>query len=61
MFPGFPVDVFGVGALHADFLIEIRTRGYVQRCVTGNPDTWAEKEGRSPPKIYFSPLSGCDS
>jgi hypothetical protein len=37
MFPGFPVEVLGVGALHADFLNEIRTRGYVQGCVTGNP------------------------
>jgi hypothetical protein len=37
MFPGFPVEVLGVGALHADFLNEIRTRRYVQGCVTGNP------------------------
>jgi hypothetical protein len=37
MFPGFPVEVFGVGALHADFLNEIRTRCYIQGKVTGNP------------------------
>jgi hypothetical protein len=27
----------GVGALHAAFFTESRTRGHVQRCVAGNP------------------------
>jgi hypothetical protein len=35
--PGFPVEVGGVGALHAAFLNESSTRGHVQRCVAGNP------------------------
>jgi hypothetical protein len=35
--PGFPVEVVGVGELHAAFFTECRTRGHVQRCVAGNP------------------------
>ena len=35
--PGFPVELGGVGALHAAFLNESSKRGYVQRCVEGNP------------------------
>jgi hypothetical protein len=35
--PGFPVELGGVGALHAAFLNESSTRGNVQRCVAGNP------------------------
>jgi hypothetical protein len=34
--PGFPVELDGVGALHAAFLNESRTRGHIQRCVAGN-------------------------
>jgi hypothetical protein len=34
---GFPVELDGVGALHAAFLNESSTRGHVQRCVAGNP------------------------
>jgi hypothetical protein len=36
-YPGFPVEFGGVGDLHAAFLNESRTRGYVQRRVAGNP------------------------
>ena len=36
-YPGFPVELGGVGELHAAFFTESRTRGYVQRCVAGNP------------------------
>src|SRR5271156_6410625 len=36
-YPGFPVELGGVGALHAAFLNEGSTRGSVQRSVTGNP------------------------
>src|SRR5271156_391950 len=35
--PGFPVELGGVGALHAAFLNESSTRGFVQRSVAGNP------------------------
>jgi hypothetical protein len=35
--PGFPVELGGVGALHAAFLNESSTRGNVQRSVAGNP------------------------
>ena len=35
--PGFPVDLVGVGELHAAFLIESRTRGRWWRPVAGNP------------------------
>jgi hypothetical protein len=37
--PGFPVDLDGVGALHAPFFTEGRTRGLVQCSVAGNPGT----------------------
>jgi hypothetical protein len=37
--PGFPVEVSGVGELHAAFFTESPTRGHVQRCVAGNPGT----------------------
>src|ERR1700739_2730800 len=36
-FPGFPVDLVGVGELHAAFLNESRTRGRWWRTVAGNP------------------------
>ena len=36
-YPVFPVELGGVGALHAAFLNESSTRGNVQRCVAGNP------------------------
>jgi hypothetical protein len=35
--PGFPVDIDGVGELHAAFLTESRTRGRFQGSVAGNP------------------------
>jgi hypothetical protein len=35
--PGFPVDLGGVGELHAPFFMERRTRGSLQCSVTGNP------------------------
>jgi hypothetical protein len=35
--PGFPVEIGGVGELHAPFLGERRTRNRVQRSVAGNP------------------------
>jgi len=35
--PGFPVEVGGVGELHAAFFTESRTRGHVQRGMAGNP------------------------
>src|ERR1700739_3416584 len=35
--PGFPVDLFGVGELHAAFLNESRTRIRWRCPVTGNP------------------------
>jgi dihydroorotase-like cyclic amidohydrolase len=35
-FPEFPVEVGGVGELHAAFLDESRTSGRFWRCVTGN-------------------------
>jgi hypothetical protein len=38
-YPGFPVEVGGVGELHAAFFTESRTRGHVQRSVAGNPGT----------------------
>ena len=38
-YPGFPVDVGGVGKHHAPFFKERRTRGLVQRRVAGNPGT----------------------
>jgi hypothetical protein len=38
-YPGFPVELGGVVALHAPFFTEGRTRGLVQRCVAGNPGT----------------------
>jgi hypothetical protein len=34
--PGFPVELGGVGELHAPFSTERRTRGLVQCCVAGN-------------------------
>ncbi len=37
--PLFPVELGGVGELHAAFLTESRTRGDVQHCVSGNPGT----------------------
>jgi hypothetical protein len=36
-FPGFPVELRGVGALYAAFLNESSTRRNVQCCVAGNP------------------------
>jgi hypothetical protein len=36
-FPGFPSEIPGVGALHADFLNEIRRRRYVPGRIAGNP------------------------
>jgi hypothetical protein len=38
-YPGFPVDLGGVGAIHAPFFTEGRTRGLVQCSVAGNPGT----------------------
>ena len=38
-YPGFPVEVGGVGKPHAAFFTESRTRGRVQRYVAGNPGT----------------------
>jgi hypothetical protein len=35
--PGFPVELGGVGELHAAFRNESSTRGCVRRCVAGNP------------------------
>ena len=37
--PGFPVELGGVGALHAPFFMEGRRRGFVQCSVAGNPGT----------------------
>ena len=38
-YPKFPVELGGVGALHAHFFTEGRTRGLVQCSVPGNPGT----------------------
>ncbi len=38
-YPGFPVELGGVGGLHAPFSTERRKRGCVQCCVAGNPAT----------------------
>ncbi|MGC2401157.1 MAG: hypothetical protein WA510_15295, partial [Acidobacteriaceae bacterium] len=38
-YPGFPVEVSGVGELHAPFFKERRIRGPVRRSVAGNPGT----------------------
>jgi hypothetical protein len=35
--PGSPVELGGIGVLHAAFLKESSTRGYVQGGVAGNP------------------------
>ncbi len=35
--PGFPVELVGVGELHAAFLTESSTRGNVRCSVAGNP------------------------
>jgi hypothetical protein len=35
-YPEFPVEVGGVGELHAAFFTESRTRGRIQRSVAGN-------------------------
>jgi AbrB family looped-hinge helix DNA binding protein len=35
--PGFPVELDGVGALHAAFRNKSSTRSCVRRCVAGNP------------------------
>ncbi len=37
--PGFPVELDGVGELHAPFFTERRIRVLVRRCVAGNPGT----------------------
>jgi hypothetical protein len=37
--PRIPVELGGVGELHAAFFTESRTRGHVQHCVAGNPGT----------------------
>jgi hypothetical protein len=37
--PGFPVELDGVGALHAPVFAEGRIRGLVQCSVAGNPGT----------------------
>jgi hypothetical protein len=42
--PGFPVEIGGVGELHAPFLTERRTRNRVQRSVAGNPGRDDKKE-----------------
>ena len=36
-YPGFPVDVGGVGGFHAAFFTESRTRSCFQCSVAGNP------------------------
>jgi hypothetical protein len=41
-YSGFPVELAGVGELHAAFLNESRTRGWLVVPRAGNPDTWAE-------------------
>jgi hypothetical protein len=38
-YPGFPVELGGVGAVHAPFFTEGRIRGLVQCGVAGNPGT----------------------
>ena len=38
-YPGFPVDIGGVGELHAAFLTESRTRGRFQCSAAGNQGT----------------------
>ncbi len=37
--PRISCELGSVGELHVAFLTESRTRGHVQRCVTGNPGT----------------------
>src|SRR3984885_4535224 len=50
-YPGFPVDLGGVGPLHPPFFTEGRTRCLVQCSVAGNPGTlragWQRGGGRS--------------
>jgi hypothetical protein len=46
-YSGFPVELSGVGELHAAFLNESRTRVLVAPRA-GNPGTWAEKDGAQP-------------
>jgi hypothetical protein len=43
--PGFPVEVGGVGELHAPFLTERRTRGPVLCRVAGNPGSLGMTKG----------------
>ena len=47
-FPGFPVELGGVGELHAPFLTERRTRGSVQCCAAGNPGSLPMNKTVSP-------------
>jgi hypothetical protein len=47
-YSGFPVEVGGIGELHAAFLNESRTRGCVWCCVTGSPDTLGRTWGTRP-------------
>jgi len=47
-YSGFPVELAGAGELHAAFLNESRTHGGWWCPRAGNPDTWAENDGRSP-------------
>jgi hypothetical protein len=44
---GFPVDVSGVGELHAAFFTESRTRGHIQGSVVGNPEFARDDKGRA--------------
>jgi hypothetical protein len=50
---GFPVELAGVGELYAAFLNESRTRGCLVAPRAGNPDTWAENDGRSPSIAFY--------
>ena len=49
-FPGFPVEVGGVGELHAPFLTERRKRGLVLCRVAGNPGSLGMTKGRA---VFF--------
>ena len=57
--PGFPVELGGLGTLHAPFLTERRTRGLLLRCVAGNPGSGPRVSAEGSASVFllrFAPL-----
>ena len=50
--PGFPVELGGVGELHAPFLTERRTRGPILCCVAENPGSLGMTKGQGGASIW---------